>query len=394
MISQFVDSVRKANRLIIGGMFFFDSPGHMLSETDLLLREIRRNPALKARAPLVILPPTPMATMIAELLRANGVQAVLEPHAIVLLREIQLFYPGLVHDIGQAHWKLVLPDQTPRKIGDLYPISFGWALRREEFVGQLIRMHESWNATRGQLPLRDGLKSLVIDPAFFDFLGDRKYAVLQIKAQIGNGTASLLAGELYRPTLEFLRDAGYTLVLGGREPMLDEFKRFGVINYAQSKFANPRNDFFLFARAALGLVSPSGAGLFCDTLGIPCCQIGSWTLIPHPSEKTLMVPSRVRPHGAGEWQTFRQQVASFRAMYDDVVGPAAFDAKRCQDLPPTAEEICAGVRELLTADGAPDKSQIRAHSATVRSLDPAGVWSVAASRLSSSFLNSHPEYLN
>ncbi len=394
MLSNFVENIRKSNRLIAGGMFFFDSPGHMLSETDLLLRQVRHNPLLKTRTPVVLLPPTPMATMIAELLRANGVQVAIEQHAITALRDIQLFHPDLVHDIGQAHWKLVLPDKTPRKCGDLYPLSLGWALRREEFVNQLIRMHESWNATRGQLPLLEGLKSLVIDPAFFDFIGNRKYAVLQIKAQIGNGTASLLAGEVYRPTLEYLKDEGYTLVLGGREPIPEEFTRYGVLNYAQSKFANPRNDFFLFARASLGLVSPSGAGLFCDTLGIPCCQIGSWTLIPHPSEKTLMVPSRIRAHGSTEVQSFSRQVASFREMYDDVVGPAAFDAKRFQDIPPSADEICAGVREVLGTTGVPATPVVRSHAEKVRSLDPIGVWNVAASRLSSSFLSQHPEYLN
>jgi putative glycosyltransferase (TIGR04372 family) len=394
MISQFVEGLRRANRLVAGGMFFFDSPGHMLSETDRLIRLIRYDPAIRARSPLVLLPPTAMAKILAEILRVNGVQAVLEPQAIVILREIQLFHPDLVLDIGQAHWKLVLPDPSPRRCGDLYPLNFAWALRREEFVAQLVRFHEAWNATRGQLPLRDGLAKIPIDPAFFDFLGGGKYAVLQIKARVGNGTARLLPGDVYGPALGQLKDEGYKLVLGGREPMLEDFRRYGVIDYAGSPFANPRNDFHLFARASIGLVSPSGAGLFCDTLGIPCCQVGSWTLIPHPSEKTLMVPSRVRRLGTTDALTFREQVASFREMYDDVLGPAAFDAKRFEDIPPDAEEISAALRETIAGPAAVPPVVAESHRERLRALDPAGTWSVAASRMSSTFLLKHPEYLN
>ena len=57
MLSQFIDNIRKANRLIAGGMFFFDSPGHMLSESDFLLRLISHYPLIKARSPVVILHP-------------------------------------------------------------------------------------------------------------------------------------------------------------------------------------------------------------------------------------------------------------------------------------------------------------------------------------------------
>jgi putative glycosyltransferase (TIGR04372 family) len=393
MISQFVDSLRKGNRLLVGGMFFFDSPGHMLSETDYLLRLIRHDPAIKARSPVVLMPSSPMTLVIAEVLKANGVNVVIDQNAPGILREIQLFHPDLILDVGMAHWKLVVADKTNRGLGNLYPLQFGWALRRDEFITQTVKLHESWNATRGQLPLREGLARIPIDPEFTALLSDRKYVVLQIKARVGNGTAKLLTGDAYVPTLEMLKDQGYTIILGGREPMLDEFKRFGTYDYPRSKFVCPKNDFFLFSKAALGIVSPSGAGLFCDTLGIPCCQVGSWTLIPHPSEKTLMVPSRLKELKTANLLTFSQQAISLRTTYDEVLGPACFDPKLFENIPPAADEIAGGVREVLGRDPTA-AAAAPAHADAIKRLDPLGMWKAAASRMSSTFLERHPEFLN
>jgi putative glycosyltransferase (TIGR04372 family) len=391
MLSQFIENIRKANRLIAGGMFFFESPGHMLSESDYLLRLISHYPLIKARSPVVILPPSPMSTMMGELLKLNNVQVLMDPNAIGILREIQLFHPDLILEIGQAHCKLVVPDKQNRGCGDLYPLNLCWALRSDEFIGQLIKWHEAWNATRGQLPLRDAVIKMSIEPELRKRLEANKYAVVQIKAQTGNGTARILSGELYRPAFELLKDEGYSIILGGREPMPEEFKRFDVFDYPRSKFVNPKNDFFLFSRASVGLVSPSGAGLFCDTLGIPCCQIGSWTLLPHPSEKTLMVPSRLRERSTAKILTFSQQATSFRQVYHEVRGPGYFDTKTYEDIPPSPEEIRAGLHETL--HGCPAETSFYP-LAKIHQLDPMGMWRAAASKLSSAFLAAHPEFLS
>jgi len=389
MLSQFIDNVRKANRLVAGGMFFFDSPGHMLSESDYLLRLIRHYPLIKARSPIVILPPSPMSTMIGDLLKLNDVNVLMEPNAIGILREIQLFHPDLILEIGQAHCKLVVPDKQNRGCGDLYPLNLCWALRSDEYIHQTIRLHDAWNATRGQLPLREALMKMSPDSEFLTQLESHKYAIVQIKAQAGNGTARILPSEIYRPAFELLKDKGYSIILGGREAMPDDFKRFDVFDYPRSKFVSPKNDFFLFSRAAVGLVSPSGAGLFCDTLGIPCCQIGSWTLLPHPSEKTLMVPSRLKERSTSKILTFSQQATAFRQVYHDVRGPGHFSTTTYEDIPPTPEEIRAGLDETL--HGSPT-GNAPYPLAKLHQLDQLGMWRVAASKLSPSFLSIHPEF--
>ena len=393
MIDKFVDNIRKSNRLVAGGMFFFGSPGHMLAESDHILRKIIHDPLLKQRSPIVFLPPTEFALVVSELLKAHGVTVVVDPNAPLILRGIQMFHPDLIFDVGVAHFKLTTPPEARGPVCTSSTLEFAWALRRDELTEQWVRLCKLWNATRDRLPLREALDKLPCDPQFQKILTKGKYAVLQIKSSLVNGTVRLLPGDYYKPTLEMLKDHGYSIILAGREPILEDFKRFGVYDYPASKFVSPRNDFFLFRHASLGIASPSGAGYFCDSLGIPLCQYAPWTLQPHPSTKTIMVPSRIRRRNSPEILTFTQQIGAFLENYDEVKGPGHFNAAALEDIPPTAEDICAGALELLN-DNIRNSDTARAQDAKIRSLDRGGMWECTGSTIASSYLYNHPEYLN
>lgn len=387
MITKLVENVRKAGGRVIGGMFFHASPGHMLSETDNLLRLARTHPELRRHPPIVFLQPTDMAKVAAEILAAHRIQTVLDNQAMGLLREIQLFHPDVVFDVGQAHWKLVLEDKASHPIGDLFPLNFGWALRPDEFTAQHVRLLQAWKATSGQHPIREGFARLKGDPALLDRLHENKYVVLQIKAVTGNGTIRLLSGEAYKPALGYLRDNGYSIILGGREPMLEEFRAFDVWDYPRSTFVSPRNDFFLIGNAAAGVFTPSGAGYFCDTLGVPYCQIGNWTLMPQPGFATQHLPCRLRERSSGRILGFRDQARAFVEGYDRLIGPARFDSARFEDLQPDGSQILAAVRDVLHPPPPSDQDE------EVRRLDPIGMWKAACGRFAPSFLKTHPEFL-
>jgi putative glycosyltransferase (TIGR04372 family) len=389
MLSNFVASLRKANARLIGGMFFHASPGHMLSESDYLLRLMRIAPVFKRHRPVVLLDPTAMATAVAEVLRFHGVETILHPDAATILREIQLFYPDLVVDVGQAHWKLVLADKESHAIGDLYPQSFGWALKAEEFINQHLELMGTWQKTAGQLPFREALSTLPTDPAFLQRLAEKKYVVVQIKAATGNGTASIIPPANYCTALEFLHDNGFAIILGGREPLPEAFKRFEVWDYPRTPFACPANDFHLLAHAACGLFTPSGANMFCDTLGTPCCQLGLWTMLPQLSPKTVVVPCLLRHRMSGHLLTFSEQANAFLASYDRVLGPALFDSVTYEDLQPSSEDIVNGLREALCPSPPPPCQAMD----TLRSIDPIGMWRAAACRFSPSFLANHPDFV-
>jgi putative glycosyltransferase (TIGR04372 family) len=392
MIDKFIDYLKKSNRLIAGGMFFYASPGHMLAESDYLLRKMIEDPLVRAKAPMMFLVPTPFTVVIADLLKQLNVTSVLDPNAHAISREIQTFYPELVYDVGVAHFKLTPPPGGRAPICMATQLELAWAIRRDQLTQQWVRMYKAWNATRGRFPLREALDMIPCDPAFEAFLPKKKYAVLQIKTNIVNGTVRVLTPDFFFPTLEMLRDKGYAVVLVGREKMPEEFKRYDVLDYAGSKFASPRNDFYVFRRASIGVASPSGAGYFCDAMGVPLCQYAPWTLQPHPGERTIMVPSRIRRKESPAILTFSQQIATFLELYDEIKGPGIFHPEAIEDIPPTAEDIRAGVEELFN-DELRTSPLAQKQAATIRSLDKGGMWETTASTVASTFLTSHPEYL-
>jgi putative glycosyltransferase (TIGR04372 family) len=392
MIAKFVENIKKSNRLVAGGMFFFNSPGHMLAESDYLLRKLIADAYVRQRSPIVFLPPTPFTAVTSELLKIHDVTVVFDPSANLIAREIQFFYPELVLDVGVAHFKLTTPPPARGPVCRATNMELAWALRRDELTAQWVRLCKLWNATRGHLPLREAIDKLPCDPEFQAILLKGKYAVLQIKSAIVNGTVRVLPPQHFRPTLEMLRDKGYSVILAGREPMPEEFKRYDVFDYPASKFASPKNDFFLFRHASLGIASPSGAGYFCDALGIPLCQYAPWTLQPHPSEKTIMVPSRIRKRTSPAILTFTQQIGAFLENYDEVKGPGVYHPTVLEDIPPSPEDICAGVQELID-DSIRTSAVARQQADTIRSLDKGGMWGSTASTIASSFLSNHPEYL-
>lgn len=393
MIEKFIATVKNSNRLVVGGMFFFNSPGHMLAEADHILRRIIADPSVGERSPIVLLPPTPLTIVIAELLKHHGVTVVMDPKAEIIARQIEFFYPELVLDVGVAHFKLTTPPHARSVITTKSQLELGWALRRDELTEQWIRLCKLWNATSGRHPLREALDKLPCDPEFKEIITGRKYAVLQIKTAVVNGTVRLTPPQHFTPTLEMLKDEGFSVIFAGRESMPEEFHRYGVFNYANSKFASPLNDFFVFRYAQLGIVSPSGAGLFCDVLDIPSCQYAVWSLWPHPGLKTIMVPSRLRKHTSPQILTFTQQIGAFLENYDGVKGPGAWYPDLLEDIPPSGEDIRAGVAELL--DKSIRSSRIaRQHDARIRSLDKGGMWEVAGSTVASTFLTAHPEYVS
>lgn len=393
MIDKLVENFRKANRMVVGGMFFYGAPGHMLPEADILLRKIISDPRIKDRSPVTFLPPTEFALVISDLLKVLGLTVVVDVNAPLVAREIQWFYPEMVVDVGIAHFKLTTPPKARGPICTCSPLGFAWGLRRQEFMQQWINIHNLWNATRGRFPLRDALDKLPCEPQFQDFLlRSGKYAVLQRKNAVINGTTRILSDDHYRPTLELLRDNGYSIILAGREPMLEVFREFDVFDYPSSKFVSARNDFYLFRHASLAVVSPSGASFFCDTFGVPACQYAPWNLLPQPSEKMIHVPTRLRKRNSPHILTFTQQVAGFLETYHEVRGPGHFYPDVFEDIQPTPEEIRDGVRELIE-ESLRNSETARAQIARLRSLDKDGIWAANCSVISPSFLNNHPEYL-
>jgi hypothetical protein len=103
-----------------------------------------------------------------------------------------------------------------------------------------------------------------------------------------------------------------------------------------------------------------------------------------------MVPSRLKEIASGKILSFVQQALAFRQVYHPVKGPGHFNTSIYEDIPPSPEEIRAGLQEAIQGPS----SSPPYPAATIRKLDPIGMWRAAASRLSPAFLAAHPEFLN
>lgn len=392
MIDTFIANLLGSNRLIAGSICFFSAPGHVLPETDYLLRQIRLNQGIARRRPVVFLNPTPLSSFVAELLRKLSITVVLDENAFHFAREIQLFYPQMVVETGISHFRIAMPMEQRRKIATSSTAHLAWALTCDGLSQQWCDIFKAWRRTEGYFPLREALDQIPGDPQFINQLKRKRYVVLQRKSQIVNGTVRILDDAFFEPTLAFLKDSGYDIVLAGREPMLDVYKKYGVFDYPGSPFVNPKNDFYLFRNADFGIISPSGAGYFCDTLGIPHCQYAPWTLQPNPSPRTIMVPTRLRERDTGNLLSFSQQVLAFMTNYDEVMGPGHFSNEKFEDCPPTGEDLLLGVQELLAAKTCSTDAE-RTDAKTICALDASTMWKCTQSRMASSFLNRHRDYV-
>ena len=106
-----------------------------------------------------------------------------------------------------------------------------------------------------------------------------------------------------------------------------------------------------------------------------------------------MVPSRIRKRHSPGILTFTQQIRAFLENYNEVRGPGTFNADALEDVPPSGEDLCAGACELVE-NSIRDSEVAREQAAKIRSLDKGGMWESTSSTIASTFLTSHPEYLN
>src|SRR5213078_1203076 len=94
------------------------------------------------------------------------------------------------------------------------------------------------------------------------------------------------------PSLEFLKDSGFTIVKVGTEPYPEEFTRYGVINYTASPLRTFKNDLALLSNSKLSLINGSGLANLSDVMDLPVVDYGRWHLSLGPySSKQVIVPA-------------------------------------------------------------------------------------------------------
>ena len=235
------------NNLIAANMLYPWAPGHMISELDNLLRMIRVGDVPPNVACLVPVAENPITATIAEIYAPllNELRIVYVPNNAIYLwsREIARACPDMVVDVGLSHVKYALKTMEENRL------SMYQGLLHHVITNQgVVRDNVAWAKRRSQSMDYRPLSRL---PEMGDdlrrFLGDRceKIAVIHSRSVIANAGVTSPPEQFYS-SLGFLRDTGHTIVFVSREPYVEEFNRFGVLNYAESPVASFRNDLHLF----------------------------------------------------------------------------------------------------------------------------------------------------
>jgi putative glycosyltransferase (TIGR04372 family) len=118
-----------------------------------------------------------------------------------------------------------------------------------------------------------------------------KFIVIQIKTIVTNSTFNVLNPETYLEAMNYFKSKNYDIVFAGREICPKVFLNYNVINYANSKYASPLNDFLLVSKSSLVISSGSGFCNIAESLDKPILIINSFHGIQQFERRTILLPT-------------------------------------------------------------------------------------------------------
>jgi putative glycosyltransferase (TIGR04372 family) len=308
------------NNFMLATNVFYGSTGHMALELDFLLRARRQGLVRDGRELLLVLPDEPFSKAY-----AKHYPDLLPPFALSTqlwfwAREAVRAMPELGFNIGMSHLSVERPagELAPRphfKHGQL-----DFLISQQAFRARGRRNYALRSATADWYPFR---KVLTPSPAlarFLDALGDRPLALVHIKQMSVNASAQATDPATYLPALGRICDLGWQPVFAGREVMPDEFRAFGVADYAGSGIASEADDLALFSRGRIAITAGSGIAHAFEIMDVPVVYTNSWHIdMLCSSRRCVVVPTTMRERQTGRPLTALEQIAVHKAMPDRIL---------------------------------------------------------------------------
>lgn len=253
----------------------FPGVGHILPETDNYLRKKYLGEIPKNSKYIFLHQDHPIPKEFAKVYGHLFHKCITSYVSYALLTPLLMRYSSLTVDIGVAAIK-------NHKFHDL---SFKDSLNQQR--AYYTRKSKSLNF----FPLRLEKPK----PTFLNIQSNKKLCILHIRTHLENASAQPTDPLTLLPTIDFLVENGYQVVLSGRDEIPKILIEKGCINYAQSEFTSFENDLALFNAADLAIVSSAGTFLFADCLNIPLLYINTWHLNLTPfNKKCVYLPTLVK----------------------------------------------------------------------------------------------------
>jgi putative glycosyltransferase (TIGR04372 family) len=365
-----------------------DAVGHVLAEFDNFARMRLTGEIAPDGAHLYMGPDEEFVACIAEMygdtLCSNYV---LSSNSLEIVSNIAHYRPDLTVDVGISSVKMGPIDGLPCRPSFVDNKYFRYQLIFfQSFIDAQKALYRRRLQTSKFLPMAQKFPIASNLEQFINARG-QKIALLQLKDFPSSGGADATDPDTYLPSMRYLRDLGYKLVLVGREQYPEAFASLGVVDYANSPLATFKNDLVLFSNADFSLTGPSGISQFPEIMGTPFVYVNNWQpLLPPFSPHCVCAPAVLKLKGEDKFLTFSEQLDLMETTGVDFPKDQPYDA-----IPPDSDDILMATQEAIELVDNPlplDKNQ-----QLMRELRPDTTNECSLSRTSAAFLKRYQTLL-
>ena len=349
------------------------STGHVYAELDYALRQQRLGIVPPHSIVVFLWPKSPIANGFNQAVTPNNFKFILNGLGHILIYPLLLRYRYLSFDSGLSDTNHGLYCTA----GDR--LSYKKVYEKYRSYFNLIGLSSQYYPLRSFQP--DDMPENLIN-----FIGSKKYVVIQIKDTAGNASFKPTDPESYISVISRMQDTGVKVVFAGREKMPAIFSKFAVLDYANSNLATPINDYYLVRSAIAVLSSGSGFSMIAGSLGVPLLIVNVWNYLWVGSRHTLVIPS-VLSVSANEL-TFGAQLALTMSFGQNL--PFTKTEKQINCCDASVDQILEGWLELFAAMESDDWCDTPLQQKFRKTLGATAV-SVAQSRVVDSFLRRNPQ---
>jgi len=286
-----------------------DALGHVLAEFDNFSRMRLTGEIALDGAHLYMGPNEKFVSCIAEMygdtLCSNYI---LSPSSLEVVSNIAHYRPDLTVDVGISSIKMGPIEGIPCCPTFTLNKYFSYRLIfMQSLLDAQKALYRRRLKTYKSMPMARRF-SMVNDLEQFINARGRKIALIQLKDFTSAGGADAIDPSTYLPSMRYLRDMDYNLVLVGREQYPEAFASLEVVDYANSPLATFKNDLILFSNAEFSLTGPSGLSQFPEIMGTPYVYVNNWKpLLPPFSPYCICVPAVLKLQGEDKFLTFSEQ---------------------------------------------------------------------------------------
>jgi putative glycosyltransferase (TIGR04372 family) len=212
----------------------------------------------------------------------------------------------------------------------------------------------------------------------------KKYIVIQVKTTKQNGTIKSLSPDLLLETIKYFQNKDYQIILAGREEFPEIFLNKSIIDYANSRYASPLNDFLLIGQCSLVISAASGFCNLPENFDKPLLILNGHHLFQYFGRRTIHLPTLLSRRN----EKFNA-ITQFKYLcdYGPDCGYDTFDDLHILHMP-TSYEIFMAAKELeaFLSTSTPSHTSLQKK---IRDGDGCPLLSYGLSRISNYYLTKH-----